>query len=120
MFCLRVESRYVWESHIRFGVSYSASSWSTNRIKRVKESDRHQYGEVEARTAFLLALEGERGRLEVHPVGGEREGLRRPTASIQQGPAIGADLAEAVAERNAACSEPVRYSYLRRHLRPLS
>ena len=63
-----------------------------HQVEGIEERGRDGHGAVEAGAAFLLALKGEDRRLEIHPIGGERQGLRGATAGIQQRPAIGADL----------------------------
>jgi hypothetical protein len=63
-----------------------------DQIEGIEEGGRHWDGPVEAGAALLLACKGEDRRLEVDPIGGEGQGLRGPTAGIQQRLAIGADL----------------------------
>ena len=63
------------------------------QIEGIQERGGHGHGAVEARAAFLPTLKREDRGLEIHPIGGQGQGLRRPTARIQQRLATGTDLA---------------------------
>ena len=59
------------------------------QVKRLEEGGRHGHGTVDAWAAFLFGPEGDGLGLEVHAVGGECQGLRRPAPGIEQGMAGG-------------------------------
>jgi len=65
------------------------------QIERIQERGGHGHGHgtIDAPATFLPTLKREDRRLDIHPVRGQCEGLRGPTAGIQRGPARGADLA---------------------------
>jgi hypothetical protein len=63
--------------------SRSAVAEAVNQIESIEERGGHWDGAVEARAAFLPTLKGKDRRLEIHPIGGQCQGLRGTAARIQ-------------------------------------
>ena len=63
-----------------------------HQIEGIEERGRDWYGTIDAQATFLPTLEREDGRLEIHPIGRERQGFGGATARMEQRPAIRADL----------------------------
>ena len=54
-----------------------------HQIEGIQKCGRDRHGAVQAEATFLFALKGEDRRLEIDPIGRERQGLRGTTAGIQ-------------------------------------